>query len=75
LPVKYKFDSKASVIVLEVEIRQKVAVKSRLAFDTGATYTMISWEIAETLGLKPELARESVDVITASGVEKSPLLV
>ncbi|MBU2461581.1 retroviral-like aspartic protease family protein [bacterium] len=45
-----------------------------MALDTGATYMMISWETAEVLGIKPELSRERVEIITASGVEKAPLV-
>ncbi|MBU1486530.1 retropepsin-like domain-containing protein [bacterium] len=45
-----------------------------MALDTGATYTMIPWETAEILGLEPELSKERIEIITASGVEKAPLV-
>ena len=45
-----------------------------MALDTGATYTMIPWEIAEALGYKPEMSKEKVTLITASGVETAPLI-
>lgn len=35
---------------------------------------MISWKIAEVLGLEPELSKEKIEIITASGVEKAPLV-
>ncbi len=45
-----------------------------MALDTGATYTMIPWEIAGALGYEPEKAKERVDMVTASGVERAPLV-
>ena len=32
------------------------------------------WEIAEALGYKPEISKEKVTLITASGVETAPLI-
>ena len=46
-----------------------------MALDTGATYTMIPWKTAEILGLEPELCKERIEIITASGVEKAPLVI
>ena len=31
-----------------------------MALDTGATYTMIPWEIAEALGYQPQRSKEKV---------------
>lgn len=45
-----------------------------MALDTGATYTMIPWDIAEALGYEPAISRRKMDIITASGVEKAPLI-
>lgn len=45
-----------------------------MALDTGATYTMIPWEIAGALGYEPERSKERVDMVTASGVERAPLV-
>ncbi len=45
-----------------------------MALDTGATYVMIPWEIAEILGHKPHLSKKRIDMTTASGVEKVPLI-
>lgn len=36
---------------------------------------MIPWEIAEAIGYKPEVSKEKVTLITASGVETAPLIV
>ena len=35
---------------------------------------MISWGIAEKLGLEPELSKERVEIVTASGIERVPLV-
>ena len=69
------FNKEKNIIVLPVEIKvnQKI-IRVTLALDTGASYVMIPWEIAEALELKPELSREFTEVITASGVEKVPIV-
>ena len=72
--VKYKFNRDASVITLYTKIEGKIIVKPKLALDTGSTYMMIPWEIADVLGLRPEACKERIDIITASGVEKAPLV-
>jgi clan AA aspartic protease (TIGR02281 family) len=45
-----------------------------MALDTGATYTMIPWEVAEALGYKPEFSKEKVTLVTASGIETAPVI-
>ncbi len=35
---------------------------------------MIPWEIAEALGYKPEISKEKITLITASGVESAPII-
>jgi len=73
---KVNIEADASVIVVYANIRCKdTTVIPKMALDTGATYVMIPWEIAETLGTNPELAKEKVDIITASGVEKAPIVI
>lgn len=73
---KFRFNTKAPVIILMVLLEGKGNSKQkiRMALDTGATYTMIPWETAEILGLEPELSKERIEIITASGVEKAPLV-
>ena len=73
---KFRFNTKAPVIILMVLLEGKGNSKQkiRMALDTGATYTMIPWETAEILGLEPELSKERIEIITASGVEKTPLV-
>lgn len=72
---KIEFDSGSSVIVLDVSIENNgVKKKVRMALDTGATFLMIPWEVAESLKLKPELSKERIETITASGIEIVPVI-
>lgn len=73
---KFKFNTKAPIIILTILLEGKGTSrqKIRMALDTGATYTMIPWKTAEILGLEPELSKERIEIITASGVEKAPLV-
>lgn len=73
---EYQFDPKTPAIVVSPTLEGKNGVRKKvnMVFDTGATYLMIPWEIAEVLGYKPELSRERIDMVTASGVEKVPLI-
>lgn len=73
--MKCRLDIKASVISLKVRIEgEKEVKKVNMALDTGATYLMLPWEIAEDLGYEPELSKERINMVTASGVEKVPLI-
>ena len=74
--MKLNFDPESSIIVITptlVGINGK-RKKIDMALDTGATYTMIPWDIAEVLGYTPESSKERIELITASGVEKSPII-
>jgi len=59
---KVKFDREAPVIVVYVTIKGRVTGTARMALDTGATYTMIPWDLAGALGYEPEKSRERVDM-------------
>jgi clan AA aspartic protease (TIGR02281 family) len=73
--MRCKFDTEAPVIVLRVTLEgEDVAKKIDMALDTGATYTMVPWDIAEVLGYKPDLSKDRVPLVTASGVERAPLI-
>jgi clan AA aspartic protease (TIGR02281 family) len=70
------FDPQLPVIAVDITLESEGGIKRRIrvALDTGATYTLIPWEIAEALGYKPEMSKEKVTLITASGVETAPLI-
>ena len=73
---KINFDPQSPVIAIDINLESEGGIKRRIrvALDTGATYTMIPWEIAEALGYRPERSKEKVTLITASGVETAPLI-
>ena len=72
---KINFDADTSVILVDVFIEHKMKQKKiRMALDTGATYMMIPWDVADALDLEPELSKERVETVTASGVEKVPIV-
>ncbi len=70
--MKYRFDPKSPVITLYATLSYLQTRRILMALDTGATYTMIPWDIAEAIGYEPAYSRT---IITASGVEKAPLIV
>lgn len=70
-----KFDPSATIIVIDVELENNgKKTTKRLALDTGATYVLLPWDVADVLGIRPELSEERIETVTASGVEKVPLI-
>lgn len=47
----------------------------RLALDTGATNSMVNWNVAVLLGYDPASSKERIQVTTGSGVEFAPRIV
>ena len=71
--MRYEFDTGAPVIVLRVTLEgEDIEKKMDMALDTGATYTMVPWDIADVLGYEPGISKELVPMVTASGVERAP---
>ena len=73
---KTTFDPQSPIVAIDITLYGEGDIKRRIkaALDTGATYTMIPWEIAEALGYKPETSKEKVTLITVSGVETVPVI-
>lgn len=73
---KVSFDPQSPVIAVDVTLEGQKQAKRRIrvALDTGATYLMIPWQVAEALGYEPEKSKEKVSLITASGVETAPVI-
>ena len=70
-----KIDAKDPVIIIKVEcFGGKGSRILDLIFDTGSTYTMIPWKVAESLGYDPALSRRRVSIVTASTTETVPLI-
>lgn len=71
----FGFNPKGSVIVVPAILRNnRLSFYSKMVLDTGATYTMISWEIAEHLGFKFGDKLKTVPINTASGEIRAPLM-
>ncbi len=70
------FDPKVGLIVVPVRLwgleRDTIA---HLALDTGATGSLVNWDIAVLLGYDPAASRERVRVTTGSSVEFAPQIV
>ena len=72
--VRYRFDPDAPVITLYARLSNSRTRRILTALDTGSTYVLIPWDIAEALGYKPAYSKRKVDITTASGTEKAPLI-
>ena len=72
--VKHKLNPDAPVITLYARLSNSQTRRIMMALDTGATYVMIPWDIAEALGYKPAYSKQKIDITTASGTEKAPLI-
>lgn len=73
--VQFKFNPKEGIILPTCELVHKgKTVNVELVFDTGATTTIISWAIAEKLGLKPAQARNTIPFFSASGKVLAPII-
>lgn len=47
----------------------------RLALDTGATVSVVSWDVVVLLGYDPAVAPDRMQMTTGSGVEFVPLII
>ena len=57
--------------MLKTQNSQKVA---QMVVDTGASFTVIPYEVTSVLGLHPEKSSQREEIITASGVIDAPVL-
>ena len=74
--MKIKFDANQGLITIATRLygSQGDAIV-RLALDTGATSSMINWDIAVLLGYDPASVKERIQITTGSGVEFAPRIV
>ncbi len=71
------FDRAKSLIVVNMEIHGADGRESRIlpvVFDTGASSTIIPWDVAISLGYDPASVTRQVKIITGSGVEYAPVI-
>ena len=71
--MKITFDPAQGLIIIPARL-QGVDIDTivRLALDTGATGSMINWDVAVFLGYDPASGEERIQVTTGSGVEFAP---
>jgi clan AA aspartic protease (TIGR02281 family) len=63
------------VIVLEVEPYGPNGVhRVNMVLETGATFTMMPWAVAEHLGYEPAVSRSRITLTTASTIETVPMI-
>jgi predicted aspartyl protease len=73
--VSFRLDPKAVLILVKVKLygpRGDTVVN--LALDTGATWTVLSWETAVLVGYDPASIQQRTPITTGSGVEYCPKL-
>jgi len=74
--MKITFDPTQGLIVIPTRLHGlQIDTVVRLASDTGATGSMINWDVAVLLGYDPASAKERIQVTTGSGVEFAPRIV
>lgn len=67
------FDPSQGLIVVPARIHGPSGdVIARLALDTGATATMVNWDVLLLVGYDPGAVQDRVQVTTGSGVEYVP---
>lgn len=74
--MKASFDAAAGLVVVSVRFHGlQRELLARLALDTGATKSMLNWDLAVLLGYDPAAAPGRIQITTASGVEFVPKIV
>ncbi|MCI0379503.1 MAG: retropepsin-like domain-containing protein [Gemmataceae bacterium] len=71
--MKQPFDPKGDLIVMPTQVFGPTGMGlARLALDTGATQSLLSWDILVAIGYDPTKEKELVQITTGSGVEFVP---
>lgn len=74
---KVRFDPCLSLIFVDTLVagnEQGHELLLKLAFDTGAAVTTISYDLMEYLGYAPERSSKTGRLVTGSGVEYAPIV-
>lgn len=73
--MKLPLNKEEPIIILKVDLTGKLGKYTiDMALDTGATYSMIPWGVAEQLGYDPAGSSERVNITTATTTMKAPLI-
>ena len=71
--MSFSFNPKEGLIIVPTRLSGPSGdIVVQLALDTGATTTLINWDIAVIIGYDPAIAQERVQVTTGNGVEFAP---
>ena len=74
--MNFPFDPKEGLIVVPTRLwGQTGDIVVRLALDTGATGSMVNWDVVVLLGYDPAIVSERIQMTTGSGVEFVPRIV
>ena len=69
------FDPSQGLVVVPARLHgPRGDVIARLALDTGATGTLVNWDLLVLVGYDPGAVQQRVQVTTGSGVEYAPRL-
>lgn len=71
-----RFDPKEGLVVVPTRLWGPTGdTVVRLALDTGATGTVVGWDVAVLLGYDPAIVAERIQMTTGSGVEFAPRII
>ena len=70
-----KFDPKANAVIIETRFySEEQSRRTQAVLDTGASISIIPWELAEAIGYDPAISTNRRKVTTVSGTEIIPLI-
>lgn len=71
--MSFKFNSKEGLIVVPTRLYGPSGdTIVQLALDTGATGSLINWDVAVLIGYDPAIVKNRIQLTTGSGVEFAP---
>ena len=63
------------IILRRVRINGPIGIRETdMILDTGAVYTVISWDVVKDIGYDPAVSERRTPIITANGVIEAPLV-
>jgi len=69
------FKEKGGIIIPRIELTgPRGSIEVDLILDTGAAYTLISWDVAISIGYDPARKSRTLPIVTANGKVHVPLL-
>lgn len=68
------FNKELPLLLVEVILEKETIRNLTMALDTGASQTIISFEVATAIGADPAVSTKRTRIVTGSGMEISPLV-